>query len=601
MPAIGAVPSTGNWRQVEPVGREIFSEQENALWNSALHSEMSNTLPSPAECDPAYKASIEDEIDAGTCDGYFTFEDVNQMFGEGKWRSIRAFPVKQKGKYRRCDDARESLHNSAAILSETITTIMADWPVRAAAAFAAELGFDGETWRMQASTDDMYKAYRMAPCSQPQYTVTAVRNSAGEVRYLVMAGFNFGLKAAVPMFNRIPFFSTELMRCLLGGVCDHYFDDIITAEPSWAVSLCRPSLLFPEGEVSAQACLWCVHSIIGFPLALAKKRKPSAVAAFLGVIVDFTQWEQSGVAQLYTSEERKQTVADVVSQALAHERISRQECESLTGKLGFILQWSVGKFGRAVLRPLYDYVTNSSMRYWTDALKYALQFIGSIIMELPRATFRFKSKARPTVKVWTDACWEKNSDQPAGLGVVIFFPHYTDDRGKFHASSYRHAYGFASDELIEKFKARENYIGQLELYAALIAYTTFKKELEGRKVIHWIDNTSALASLIKGYSRMPDSAQIIHAFHSLNLGLKCKVWFEYVNTKANIADEPSRGELALLAELHSIEREIAHPALAAFDDDARIWMRSSTAYETSVRRSAPPMGAEPIKSRRRRR
>ena len=67
---------------------------------------------------------------------------------------------------------------------------------------------------------------------------------------------------------------------------------------------------------------------------------------------------------------------------------------------------------------------------------------------------------------------------------------------------------------------------------------------------------------------MPDSAQIIHAFHSLNLGLKCKVWFEYVNTKANIADEPSRKEFALLRELGSKEVKLVHPELAAFNDEA---------------------------------
>ena len=179
-------------------------------------------------------------------------------------------------------------------------------------------------------------------------------------------------------------------------------------------------------------------------------------------------------------------------------------------------------------------------------------------MKLPRSVFRFKSQARPTVKIWTDACWEphKTDGMPAGVGIVLYFPQYTDNKGKFHAGYYTHAYGDASAAVLEKFMPKKQYIGQLELYAALIAYSTFKQELQGRKVIHWIDNTSALAALIKGYSRVPDSAQIVHAFHSLNLGLKCRVWFEYVNTKANIADEPSRGEFTLLNELGSTEKAI---------------------------------------------
>ena len=48
------------------------------------------------------------------------------------------------------------------------------------------------------------------------------------------------------------------------------------------------------------------------------------------------------------------------------------------------------------------------------------------------------------------------------------------------------------------------YIGQLELLAAVVAYTTFADELRGAHVIHWIDNESAVYSLVKGYSRAPD-------------------------------------------------------------------------------------------------
>ena len=39
-----------------------------------------------------------------------------------------------------------------------------------------------------------------------------------------------------------------------------------------------------------------------------------------------------------------------------------------------------------------------------------------------------------------------------------------------------------------------------------MAYTTFADELRGEHVIHWIDNESAVYSLVKGYSRAPDSA-----------------------------------------------------------------------------------------------
>ena len=53
--------------------------------------------------------------------------------------------------------------------------------------------------------------------------------------------------------------------------------------------------------------------------------------------------------------------------------------------------------------------------------------------------------------------------------------------------------------------------------------------------------------MTKGYSRVPDSLAIIRAFHAANLALQANVWFNYVATKANVADLPSRGALDEMA------------------------------------------------------
>ena len=90
---------------------------------------------------------------------------------------------------------------------------------------------------------------------------------------------------------------------------------------------------------------------------------------------------------------------------------------------------------------------------------------------------------------------------------------------------------------------RQQYIGQLEKLYAVVPYTTLPHVFEGRHVIHFIDNTWALAALVKGYATAIDSGLIVNAFHALNVGLRADVFFEYVKSKANIADLPSRGAL----------------------------------------------------------
>ena len=51
---------------------------------------------------------------------------------------------------------------------------------------------------------------------------------------------------------------------------------------------------------------------------------------------------------------------------------------------------------------------------------------------------------------------------------------------------------------------------------------------------------------MNGYARRRDAARYVNAFHLLAASLTCDVWFDYVPSKANLADLPSRGDYALL-------------------------------------------------------
>ena len=90
--------------------------------------------------------------------------------------------------------------------------------------------------------------------------------------------------------------------------------------------------------------------------------------------------------------------------------------------------------------------------------------------------------------------------------------------------------------------------------------------------MHWIDNTSAIAALVKGYSQAPDSLRILHAFAAFSLGLRASAWFVWVPSKANIADQPSRGEFELLRELGSTEVPFVFPPFEAWDQPAEAWI-----------------------------
>ena len=101
------------------------------------------------------------------------------------------------------------------------------------------------------------------------------------------------------------------------------------------------------------------------------------------------------------------------------------------------------------------------------------------------------------------------------------------------------------ESFMRGFVRRRQQIGQLEILAALVVYLSLPVRFRrARRAMHWIDNTSAAAALSKGYSGVPDSARLVHAFHAHAAGLGCACYVEYVRSEANVSDRPSRTDLS---------------------------------------------------------
>ena len=74
---------------------------------------------------------------------------------------------------------------------------------------------------------------------------------------------------------------------------------------------------------------------------------------------------------------------------------------------------------------------------------------------------------------------------------------------------------------------------------------------------HYIDNTVALSTLVHGYSGKADLAKMANVLYLQLAGLRTSVYFDYVPSKANIADLPSRRMFELLA--HELRGIPPHP------------------------------------------
>ena len=92
-------------------------------------------------------------------------------------------------------------------------------------------------------------------------------------------------------------------------------------------------------------------------------------------------------------------------------------------------------------------------------------------------------------------------------------------------------------------------------------------------MIHFIDNVGAYSGLGKGYSPDMDSARMISVFHTMSAALRSNVWFEYVPSKANISDLPSRNDFDLLnsPEYKAEVFELVWPPLSAWRMGRGVW------------------------------
>ena len=100
-----------------------------------------------------------------------------------------------------------------------------------------------------------------------------------------------------------------------------------------------------------------------------------------------------------------------------------------------------------------------------DWVADAIQFFIQILPVLPGRKFFFgkkKIRRRPIV-LYTDAMYDPNKTPAGMVGIVIYDPEDL-------ASKWRYASAAVPQELIDKFRKRKQYVGQLEVLAAVAAF-----------------------------------------------------------------------------------------------------------------------------------
>ena len=126
-----------------------------------------------------------------------------------------------------------------------------------------------------------------------------------------------------------------------------------------------------------------------------------------------------------------------------------------------------------------------------------------------------------------------------------------------------------------RLSSANGIICPLELLAALSGILTMGDALRGRSIHFFEDNTLVWSALIQGYSSSRAMARLSSLFHLAIAAPDIDLWVEWVPSKANPADWPSRPahDKTPLGALHLTERPMIFPSPAEYAEPAALYQR----------------------------
>ena len=529
----GVIPDTGLFRKVDKPA--TYSVEE--FWASSVrfvNSQRDGIAARVASggielrserLQIAWDETLE-EVKQGFASGPWTRAQIDSKLGR-RWRPVPRSAIPQPGKttpWRCVDNARLNKLNRTCSFVETIVNERADLPAGTARAFAEELGY---VVAMLGGRNDVKKAYRkLAAAELRANVVQVVHPITGVVYYFIIYGLLFGPAASVIIYNAHEELYTTASQLLLAVPKGHYFDDSSVNEPAFAGRSGQ--------EADERMYAWC-----GLEFDIPRKQeKMDLVSTFQGVETDFSNLLVDGSMRLHVPEKRRRKLIAKIDEVRAEQRLWASHTSSIIQKARWATSPLFGRVGRAALGVLIEHQYFSTSEVLTRGLDEALEFLRVLADEVPDSRVRVLPIAEEPVILLTDA--SAASAATGMLGFVVYDP--LRRQGKRIFVSARKVPRWMI-RWMERLKSRKQYIGQHELVAMLTPFLSLPEVFRGRRVVLFVDNTSAIAATVSGYTGQHDSARIVNLFHLTRLSLACDVTILYVPSESNIADWPTRGKL----------------------------------------------------------
>ena len=466
-----------------------------------------------------------------------------------RWLPARRFGILQGNKVRVVDDCSEFMLNAAVGLREKVDLGGLDELLCVAKAWhqassRQELvlklstgevlsGQRHQAWdlpesrRLVARTTDLKSAYKqlaVRPSQRWASVVTVTDPRSREPRHFVSNTLLFGQVAAVMGFNRAARALKKVMIRSLSCMMTNYFDDYPQLEP----------VLTSEG---CEECVKELFDLLGWTISTddSKDKRFGFSFDLLGVRVDLNAM-MKGRLVVANKPERLLELRATVRQVLSRGSLIPVEAASLAGRLGFLGSFFAGQLACAAVREVRKRGSRCGALYALDEeLKAALEWI-SFHLENAGPKEVILSKRPPPVLIFTDGACEPNpveGEDPvmASVGAVMVDSEDVQFFG-----------GKVPGDIVRGWRSGEGFqvIGQAELAPVIMAKEVWKQQLKQRDVIFFLDNDAARYGLVKGYSPVEASMDILKVNANVDLAGQARAWYCRVNTASNPGDAASR-------------------------------------------------------------
>ncbi|CAE7801527.1 SLC24A2 [Symbiodinium sp. CCMP2592] len=505
-----------------------------------------------------WNMTLEESNRSGKCwlDGPIDVDSLGDNFPDG-WNACRRFAVWQ-GKWRAIDDFSEAAVNSCFGCFERVTLKALDeicWlcmQVCRAAKSSGSLDLELSTgerlkgplhtaWkdpdrvRPHCKTYDLQAAYKqlaLHPSERPKSIILLREPGSRAVKAFVCNTLPFGASASVMQFNRVALFLQRVLWDLRVAVTC-YYDDFPTMTPSF----------LSGGTDNA------VHALMDlFGFSLSEKEKPfSCTAETLGVVLD-TSDPDMGRIFVSNKPERAAMLEQSLGRILEKGQVDTRELPSLLGKLRFADAQLLGRTGRLALADLRLFGDRGGVLNLTDTQSNALAVLRArLLASRPRAIVT--SPASNPVLIFTDgACDPCEGGFSTGVGGVLFVP----GEGVARAFGCR-----VPSKLVKEWaEGRKHIIGQVELYAVVLARILWSSYIDGERCIFFVDHSGVLSACINSNSIDASWRSLLLHLEAADEARPCLPWFHRVPSQSNIADPPSRGRWEELAFLGHVTRDV---------------------------------------------